>query len=186
MKPEHASKERKLIEECLKQKPRAQEELYKTYTNRMYAICMRYADNPDTAKDLLQEGFVRVFRALDRFRFEGSFEGWMKRIFINNCIEYYRSHKSDPWVSDVDEAVGLEAEDHTISNLGLEELMKAIQSLPTGYRTVFNLFAVEGYTHREIAEQLQISENTSKTQLLKARNMLQRILAGLEKTNHGR
>jgi RNA polymerase sigma-70 factor (ECF subfamily) len=177
MKREMSSAEEALIERCLQQDSAAQKTLYETYANRMYAICMRYADNPDTAKDLLQEGFIRVFKAMPGFRKEGSFEGWMKRIFVNNCIEYYRSKRSQPWFSDVDEAAGIQADDHTLSNFGVEELLGLIRQLPDGYRTVFNMYAIEGYAHKEIADQLGISESTSKTQLLKARLMLQRLIA---------
>jgi len=177
MKGEMSSAEEALIERCLQQDSGAQKTLYETYANRMYAICMRYADNPDTAKDLLQEGFIRVFRALPGFRKEGSFEGWLKRIFVNNCIEFYRSNRNQPWFSDVEEAAGIQADDHTLSNLSVDELLGLIRQLPDGYRTVFNMYAIEGYAHKEIAEQLRISENTSKTQLFKARLMLQRLIA---------
>jgi RNA polymerase sigma-70 factor (ECF subfamily) len=177
--------DRALIRRCLDGEPRAQKELYERYSGKMYALCLRYCDNRDTAKDMLQEGFVRVFRSLANFRHEGSFEGWMKRIMVNQCIEQYRKEQSDPWFSDVQEAHHIGVDDHAFSRLGMQDLMRAVQSLPRGYRTVFNLYAIEGYTHKEIGNQLGISENTSKTQLLKARNMLKRIIAAMEGSSHG-
>jgi len=177
--------DRELIRRCLDGDQRAQKELYEYHSAKMYALCLRYCDNRDTAKDMLQEGFVRVFRSLAKFRHEGSFEGWMKRIMVNQCIEQYRKEKSDPWFSDVQEAYHIGVDDQTFSRLGMQDLMRAVQSLPRGYRTVFNLYAIEGYTHKEIGDQLSISENTSKTQLLKARNMLRRMIAAMEGSSNG-
>jgi RNA polymerase sigma factor (sigma-70 family) len=177
--------DRELIRGCLDGDPRAQKTLYDKYSGKMYALCLRYCDNRDTAKDMLQEGFVRVFRSLVNFRHEGSFEGWMKRIMVNQCIEQYRREKSDPWFSDVQEAHHLGFDDHAFARLNMQDLLRAVQSLPRGYRTVFNLYAIEGYAHKEIAAQLGISENTSKTQLLKARNMLRRIISAMEGNSNG-
>ena len=179
-------KERLLIEQCLGKDARAQEQLYKRYSPLMYAICMRYSDSPDTAKDLLQETFIRVFGNLNLFRFEGSFEGWLRRVTVNTCIQHYRKNSSIPVTTDVEEAIDLGEDESATGKLQVQELLNLLQKLPNGYRTVFNLYAIEGYNHREIAEQLNISENTSKTQLLKARRMLQAMIAGVNKSvGHG-
>ncbi len=165
----------KLIEGCLRNDSRCQQQLYLKYADKMYAVCLRYSHNPETAKDLLQEGFIRVFRYLGEFRFSGSFEGWIRRIMVNTAIENYRREIRMP-LTDLEDQPLPSTENHVMSNIGLKELMNMVMALPAGYRTVFNLFAIEGYSHREIAEMLEISENTSKTQYMKARLMLQKML----------
>lgn len=165
-----------LIRGCLSGDIRMQEALYRKYSARMYAVCLRYAGTADDAKDFLQEGFIKVFRNLGRFRAEGSFEGWMRRIFVRTAIEQLRVRKTPtaplPEGHEAGEEVGWTA----LDSLALEDLSRMIRSLPDGYRTVFNLYAVEGHSHREIGEMLGISEGTSKSQLARARKALQGMI----------
>jgi len=165
-----------IIQGCLANDIRMQEALYQKYAARMYAVCLRYAGNAEGAQDILQEGFVKVFRNLSKFRADGSFEGWMRRIFVNTAIEHHRRRHplADPF-SEREEQIE-EGSWNALDKLALEDLMKMIQSLPEGYRTVFNLYTVEGYSHQEIGEMLGIQEGTSKSQFARARKaLLERI-----------
>lgn len=152
-----------------------QEELYNRFSGKMYAVCLRYANNADDAQDLLQEGFIKVFRNLHRFRAEGSFEGWIRRVFVNSSIEHFRKKSLQlTKVSDKEENV-VESEDvSALENLAEKDIINLIRELSPGYRTVFNLYAIEGFSHREIGELLGISEGTSKSQLARARAILQK------------
>src|SRR5690606_38798350 len=144
----------------------------------MYAVCLRYANNPDDAQDLLQEGFVKVYRNLHRFRAEGSFEGWIRRVFINSSIEHFRKKSLQlSKVSDKEENTIEDTDISALDNLAEKDIINLIQQLSPGYRTVFNLYVVEGYSHREIGEKLGISEGTSKSQLARARAILQKKVA---------
>jgi RNA polymerase sigma-70 factor (ECF subfamily) len=150
-----------------------QEELYKRFSPKMYAVSLRYSGKPEDAQDILQEGFVKVYRNLDKFRGDGSFEGWMRRIFVNTAIEHYRRATT---MYPVDESKAEHVEDREWSafdKLSVKDLLAIIQELSPGYRTVFNLYVVEGYTHREIGAMLGISEGTSKSQLARAKAILQ-------------
>lgn len=169
-----------LINACIAGKRTSQERLYQLFSPKMYAICLRYAENEQSAEDILQEGFVKVFNNLDKYRSEGSFEGWMKRIFVNTSIEHYRKVLTGRRFLDLEQVYGLvqntaDAE----SELRRKDLMSMVQRLPIGYRTVFNLYAIEGYTHKEISQMLDISEGTSKSQLARARATLQKMLKRL-------
>lgn len=165
-----------LVIQCIDSQPKAQKQLFEILAPKMYAICVRYAKDSDDAKDLVQDGFIRLFKNLDKFEHRGSFEGWSKRIFINTCIEYYRKQQKENLKVEIDNIAENTIETNTISLLKAADLMTIIQKLPLGYRTVFNLFAIEGYTHEEIANQLGITINTSKSQLFKARQHLQEII----------
>lgn len=165
-----------LIKGCLAQDPKSQKALFEMFAPTMYAICYRYAGNEDQAKDLLQDGFIKVFTKLGDFKFEGSFEGWLKRIFINNALEYLRKEKRQPEMIDVDNAHDLAADSINFSGIDIRKIMALIQKLPSGYRTAVNLYIIEGYSHKEIADLLGITESTSKTQLFKARQALQKML----------
>jgi RNA polymerase sigma-70 factor (ECF subfamily) len=145
----------------------------------MMGICMRYSRTRAEAEDILQEGFIKVFSSLKNFRQEGSFEGWIKRIMINNAVNHYHQNLKFALhanIEDIDESQIIQEEAHASADpeldLSQEMLLKLIQELPDGYRVVFNLYAIEGYSHKEIACMLGISENTSKTQLFKARRFL--------------
>ena len=150
----------------------------------MLAICFRYAKDKDEAEDILQDGFIKAFDKLTDYRFDGSFEGWLKRIFVTTALNYYRSNSKMGFKVDFSEIQeSYQADEEVVSensNLSENELMGLIQSLPNGYKMVFNMYVFEDYSHKEIAETLGISENTSKTQLMKARNFLKKGI--LEKT----
>ena len=144
----------------------------------MYAVCLRYANNSEDAQDLLQEGFIKIFRNLHRFRAEGSFEGWIRRVFVNTAIEHYR--KKSAQLSSVSEKEENTIEDTDITaldSLAEKDILNLIQELSPGYKTVFNLYVVEGYSHKEIGEMLGISEGTSKSQLARAKAILQKKVA---------
>jgi len=170
-------KQRSLIDACISGNRSSQEVLYKTFSPRMFAICLRYADNYQSAEDILQEGFIKVFNNLDKFRSDGSFEGWMKRIFVNTSIEHYRKSQQGHRYVDIDECYNLKlGGEDALGKIARQDMLSMVQKLPSGYRTVFNLYAIEGFTHREIAKKLTISEGTSKSQLARARAMLQKMI----------
>lgn len=163
-----------LIEKCLARDPKAQEALYKRFASRMYSVCLRFARNTLEADDLLQEGFIRVFSFLNNYRNQGSLEGWIRRTIVNTAINYYHQRAKDYAEVSYEKADAdhLLTED-AIDQLSLDELLKLIQELPEGYRMVFNLYVLEGYSHQEIAVMLGITESTSKSQLSRARLSLQ-------------
>lgn len=166
-----------VIQQCIAGNRASQELLYKKFSPRMFAICLRYANDKQSAEDILQEGFIKVFNNLDKFRADGSFEGWIKRIFVNTSIEYYRKSIVAKRYVEIEKVYNHQSkEESAVSKLMKKDLMSMVQRLPVGYRTVFNLYAIEGYTHREICKLLEISEGTSKSQLARARAMLQRML----------
>ena len=166
----------KLIESCKNNDREAQYRLYNLLSGKMFAVCLRYAKHREAAEDLLQEGFVKVFTPIDKFRGEGSFEGWVRRIIVNTAVEHYRrSTKMYPMVNVEDVNRDIPWVD-TGENLELEDLMNMINKLSQGYKTIFNLYVVEGYSHKEIAEMLEISEGTSKSQLARARYLLMEMV----------
>lgn len=167
-----------LIKGCLKGDRKSQKQLYDQFAPKMYAVCLRYMGNADDAQDILQDGFIKIFKNLDRFRSEGSFEGWVRRIFVNTAIEQLRKKKLDISISDKDESIEYKATT-AIDHLSEKDLLKIVRSLSPGYRTVFNMYVVEGYTHKEIADIMNISEGTSKSQLARARMILQEKLKQL-------
>ena len=157
---------------CIEGSRIAQKELYEAYKVNLYVLCQRYFADLEDAKDVLQEGFIKVFRDLHQFdAAKGHVSSWIKKVFVNTCLEKLRKKKLDfQKIDDHDYEVVYDP--CIISDLNLKDLTKMIQKLPIGYRTVFNLYVIEGYNHQEIADQLGISESTSKTQLMKAKNML--------------
>ena len=174
--------ERHLVNACLKGDSKAQKQLYERFAPKMFGVCLRYAKDDDTAQDYLQEGFIRVFNNLDKFRFEGSFEGWIRRIVVNTALEKLR--KVDVIKNSVEVEKALFTTDdveQVMDQINAGELLQLIQTLPTGFRTVFNLYAIEGYTHQEIGKMLHISEGTSKSQYSRARQWLQLRLNKKEK-----
>ncbi|OFY35585.1 MAG: hypothetical protein A2W91_07920 [Bacteroidetes bacterium GWF2_38_335] len=167
--------DKKLIKKCLKKDTGALEELYKQFSPKLYGICLRYTKNKMEAEDLLHDGFIRILDNLETYRGDGSFEGWLCRIMVTTAINYYR--KKGTRYEDVEiNNIGQEdvIENDITSMMSHNEMLDVIQQLPEGYRVVFNMYAIEGYSHKEISEMLNISENTSKTQLLKARRTLQK------------
>ncbi len=172
----HITSEADLIRGCIAGERRMQEILYQRFSPKMYAVCLRYANKTEDAQDILQDGFVKVFKNLHMFRGEGSFEGWIRRIFVNTAIEHYRRQVNLYPVTEGHENV-LEAKEVSVKDsLSMKDLMSVIQELSPGYKTVFNLYAIEGYTHKEIAEMIGISEGTSKSQLARAKGILQNII----------
>lgn len=168
--------ERELVRGCLDNDPRCQELLYARYARRMYAVCLRYARHQLEAQDLMQEGFIRVFDKLKGFRMDGSLEGWVRRIMVHTAINHYRRKAFQMERFGLehvpDEPVASTAVDH----LGEQELLAMVSALPDGYRVVFNMYAIEGYDHAEIASMLGCGESTSRSQLAKARRMLQSMI----------
>lgn len=166
--------ERQLIQKVLKKDPKAQEAMYRHFAPKMYGLCLRFARNSMEAEDILQEGFIKVFTYLKDYRFEGSLEGWIRRTFVNTAINFYRRKAKELVEISIDQSeISLASDSTIIETMSMKELLSLIQSLPEGYRLVFNLNVIEGYTHKEIANLLGISENTSKSQLSRARNALQ-------------
>lgn len=169
-----------IIDGCLAGNRNCQEALYKFFSPRMFGICLRYAKDYHGAEDILQEGFVKVFNNIDKFRGDGSFEGWMKRIFVNTAIENYRKSQNHKGHIEVEHATFQQVSATAIQNLATQDLLKLIQKLSPGYKMVFNLYVIEGFSHKEIAEKLTISEGTSKSQLARARAILQKMVIKLE------
>lgn len=161
-----------LIAACIKQNPQAQRELYERFAPKMMGVCYRYAHNRDDAEDMLQEGFMKVYRKLKEYRFQGSLEGWIRRIVVHTAIDILRKQKHQQKEMDIDQAVGVAVSEDALDNLELEYLYRVIQALPSGYRLVFNLYAIEGYSHAEIADQLGITASTSRSQYTRARALL--------------
>lgn len=152
---------------------RMQEELYRRFSPRMYAVCLRYAGNAEEAEDILQEGFIKIYKKLSSFRSEGSFEGWVRRIFVNTAIEHFRRKRYLLPVTEKEENTIEGKYISVLDELAEKDILTLITELSPGYRTVFNMYVVEGYTHKEIADMLGISEGTSKSQLSRAKVILQ-------------
>lgn len=176
--------EKELIEKCKNGSRTAQWELYKKYSPVLFGLCLRYSDNRETAEDLLQDTFLKIYSSISDFEGSGSFEGWMKRIAVNTAITNYHQTLKHMHHEDVDDyAQTIPSDDPNFDSLEFtrEELLGVINSLPDGYRMVFNMFAVEGFKHREIADMLGIDINTSKTQFMRARNTVVKKLNELKK-----
>ena len=170
-----------LIKKAQKQHPVAQKQLYELYAPKMLSICRQYIKDTDMAEEIMLNGFIKMFKYLDKYEFKGSFEGWIRKIVVRECITFL--NKSTLFVSLEEEQLQIEDGDYEAeeSSMDIEQIQKMIDNLPDGYRMVFNLYAIEGYKHQEIAETLSISVNTSKSQLHKARKMLQQQLIDYQK-----
>jgi len=169
-----------LIIACKKQHHKAQKALYEKYAPQMLGLCRRYVHGEMEAEDVMIRGFMKVFSKISLFEGRGSFEGWMKRIMINEALGYIRKNKAMYLETDI-EAADKEPDFAKLSTeLEVKDLLKMINELPSGYRTIFNLYAIEGYSHKEISELLGINENTSKSQLSRARMHLQKKLLDAE------
>jgi len=159
-----------LINDCKKNNIKAQEQLYRQYAPKLFSVCLKYSSNYTEAQDNLQDGFLLIFEKIHQFSFKGSFEGWLKRLVINHILQKYRA---ESFLSLVDEEIKDEVEvEIEEENVSIDFLMKIIQELPERYRLVFNLYAVDGYSHQEIAEMLNITVGTSKSNLSRARLIL--------------
>ncbi|MEM6630943.1 MAG: sigma-70 family RNA polymerase sigma factor [Bacteroidota bacterium] len=173
-----------LIHACMQEDAHAQHELFTRMSPMLMGICMRYAQNLPEAEDILQEGFIKIFQKIKKYNFQGSWEGWVRRIMINTAIDYLRKQKAYRYQLSIEEGAGNHIEAQEIDQLELEYLYQVIQELPPGYRLVFNLYAIEGYSHKEIAQQLGISESTSRSQYTRARAILiKRIREDCMETN---
>lgn len=168
--------ENDLIKGCLDGNGQMQQILYDRFASKMYGVCLRYAGNEEDANDILQEGFIKVFKNLGKFRSEGSFEGWVRRIFINSAIEQYRKKVKLYNVSEVYENTVEDKSINALDMLATKDVMNIINELSPGYKAVFNLHVVEGYSHQEIAQMLGINEGTSKSQLARAKGVLKKII----------
>jgi RNA polymerase sigma-70 factor (ECF subfamily) len=172
--------EQQLIAGCKKGNRLAQKELYDVYSRKMMGVCLRYINDRETARDLLQDGFIKVFTAIGTYTGAGSFEGWMRRIFVNCALEHLR--KSDVLRNSIEleRTCELSNPDYSvIADMSAQELMNAVQELPPGFRTIFNLFAIEGFSHKEISKMLCITESTSRSQYTRAKQVLQRKIKEL-------
>lgn len=172
-----------LLKGCIKGDKQAQESLYKALSPKMMGICLRYTSDYATAEDILQLGFIKMFQKIGDFRMEGSFEGWVKRIMVNTAIEAYRKNMRTLATVSIDE-VNEADQSMNLDNLETQDLLKMIQELPNGYRVVFNMYAIEGYSHKEIAAELGITESGSKSQLSRARTVLKEKIKQLEGYHH--
>lgn len=166
-----------LVQRCIRKESQAQEYLFKTFSGRMLGICSRYADSIEEAEDIMQEGFIKIFQKIDTFKHNGSLEGWMKRIMINTALDVFRKNKNSRYNIDIDTIeYTSETHQHVLESMGAKDLLRMIKTMPKGFRTVFNLYAIEGYAHKEIADMLEITESTSKSQYSRARAYLQKLL----------
>ncbi len=176
------NQEKSLIKKAISNNREAQKQLFEQYSPKMLGVCRQYVKDLHHAEDLLLQGFLKVFTNLHKFKHEGSFEGWIRRIMVNTCISYL-SKKNRIDLSNEDYVFN-DSPTESIESTTVEDIQKLIDQLPEGYKMVFNLFAIEGYKHSEIAQQLNISESTSKSQLFKARKMLQENYIKMNKAVH--
>ena len=175
------TEEQRMITACINGKSWAQKQVYELYASAMLSVCVRYVTDRETARDILQDGFVKVFTKIDTYSGAGSFAGWIRRIFVTTALEFLRQNDALKQSESIDEH-NYTIEDVNVSTLdkiSANDLMTCISELPNGYRTVFNLYANEGYSHAEIATILHISENTSRSQFMRARKMLQKTVQSL-------
>jgi len=163
----------KVVRACQDNDPGAQHELYNMFKSKMFGVCLRYSGNYEDAQDILQEGFLKVFEKISQFGFKGAFEGWIRKIMVNTALEKYRLHYRQVSATEHIAEIEYEQENEIMADIDMHALVKMIQELSPRYRVVFNLFALEGYSHKEISEMLQITEGTSKSNLSRARTILQ-------------
>ncbi len=166
-----------IVEGCIKKNKLAQKELYDRFAKKMMGVCLRYCDNQEEGEDVLQNGFLYIFDKIDTYRGTGSLEGWIRKIIVNTALTSIRKNKKLEMNVDLNSVeYGIEDQSHLGENMAAKELLKIIQTLPVGFKTVFNLHAIEGYSHKEIAEMLGITEGTSKSQYSRAKTYLQKII----------
>lgn len=166
-----------LISGCLQNDPAAQRELYNRFSSKMLSVCYRYAQSREDAEDMLQESFIKIFTQIHTFENKGTFEGWVRRIIVHTCINFLKKYKKFSESVDIAYASTLHVKEETIpSIMQAKQVVECIRLLPIGYRTVLNLYAIEGYSHKEIAVMLDIEESTSRSQYTRSRNMLETIL----------
>ena len=176
LKSNHTLSDADLLQGSIEGNREMQEVLYHRFSPKMYAVCLRYSGNSTDAQDLLQEGFIKVFKNLGKYRGEGSFEGWMRRIFLNTSIEHYRKKVNMLSVTETQEVTIEDREWNILDNLAEKDIISMIHELSPGYRVVFNMHVIEGYSHKEIADILGINEGTSKSQLARAKGVLKKMV----------
>ena len=169
--------EEAILKGCLNNEAIAQRELYNKYSPKMLAVCYRFAHNREDAEDMLQEGFIKVFLQMHTFESRGAFEGWIRRIIVHTCINILKKNKKFNESVDIIHATGVQVREESVpAIIQAKQVVECIRLLPIGYRTVLNLYAVEGYSHREIANMLDVEESTSRSQYTRAKAMLEQIL----------
>jgi RNA polymerase sigma factor (sigma-70 family) len=169
--------EEAIFQGCLKNQAAAQKELYNRYSPKMLAVCYRYAHNREDAEDMLQEGFIKIFSQIHTFQNKGAFEGWVRRIMVHTCINNLKKNKRFNESVDLIYASSIQIREESVPSIvQAKQVVECIRLLPIGYRTVLNLYAIEGYSHKEIGEILEIEESTSRSQYTRARQMLEEIL----------
>jgi len=176
----YRAKENELIEGCKKRDRHAQEALFQQFSGKMYALCCRYVKSKMEAEDVLVMSFSKILERIDQYKGEGSFEGWIRKVTVNESLSYLRKNKYMYLETNIEAADREPDYSQLESTLEAEDLLKMIDSLPTGYRIVFNMYAIDGYSHKEIATHLGINQNTSKSQLSRARALLQRTCLEME------
>ena len=186
MTNERITDEQQLITGCKEGKSWAQKAIYDRYAAAMMSVCVRYVTDRETARDLLQEGFIKLFTKIDSFTGAGAFGGWVRRIFVTTSLEYLRQNDTLKQSASIEEYGNyIENDDVTVlQKISADDLMACVAQLSDGYRTVFNLYAIEGYSHAEIAEMLGISEATSRSQFMRARKILQKNVLSLHGTEY--
>lgn len=169
--------EQAILVGCLQNDPSAQRELYNRYSPKMLSVCYRFSQSREDAEDMLQEGFIKIFTQIHTFQNKGAFEGWVRRIIVHTCINFLKKNKKFNENTDLDHAGYLEVKEETMpSIMQAKQIIECIRLLPLGYRTVLNLYALEGYSHKEIGNMLDIEESTSRSQFTRAKAMLEMIL----------
>lgn len=180
--------ESKIVEGCIAGKRKSQNQLYQKYASKMLGICLRYSGNMAEAEDILHDGFIKVFKNIKSFRQDGSFEGWIRRIMVNTAINHFNKRKKIKFleedISEYEWQLVEEQTNESYNSVDPKVILDIIQQLPEGYRVVINLFAIEGYSHKEISTILNVSENTSKSQLFKARRKIRQKLIELNAVNY--
>ena len=176
--------EERIIQGCINEEKAAQKYLYDAYSPKMYYVCLRYARHASEAQDMLQDGFIKVFDNIGSFKFNGSFEGWIRRIIVNTALNHCRKSSFKQEKLGIEDYQDKVVQSKAVSNMGEKELLALIQKLPEGYRMVFNLYVIEGFSHKEIGEMLEITESTSRSQLAKSRKLMQNELEKLKITSH--
>jgi RNA polymerase sigma factor (sigma-70 family) len=166
-----------ILQGCLQNDASCQRELYTRYSPKMLAVCYRFAHNREDAEDMLQEGFIKVFSQIHTFRNQGAFEGWIRRIVVHTCINHLKKNKRFNESVDIIHATSIQVREESVPSIvQAKQIVECIRLLPMGYRTVLNLYAIEGYSHKEISDMLDIEESTSRSQYTRAKQMLEEVL----------
>jgi RNA polymerase sigma-70 factor (ECF subfamily) len=177
----HGVTETELIQGCIRKDRQSQKALFKLFAPKMLSVCRRYARHHMEAEDILQDGFIKVFSNIESFKFNGSFEGWVRRIMVNTALKLVSKSAFKKETIGVEEYQDNHTDAEIFAKLSADDILNLVEQLPDGYRVVFNLYVIEGFSHRDIAEELQIEESTSRSQLVKARRILQKKIIDIHK-----